>query len=483
MNKMLLWWQNPRYLSSYKKIIFWGGAPLWLAITLLPAVVWQWARWARGKWQRSKTPRDAPTDLPILLVGNIVVGGGGKTPVVAMLRHYLPNSVVLVKNYKKKWSQKILGAGDACLIEKDTKNIDVMDEALLHAQGGDVVLCKNRPAGLALIEQLRAKKKYEIIIADDGFEDYSFQPTLTLLTLQADFYLGNRLPLPMGPLRQFLCRSLKNRYRPPAAILLLRDKFFTKKTWNIIATPVFVLQKTYQASFAPAEKLVAFAGIARPDSFFKALEKMRGHVVARKKFSDHADVSPRDITMLKDLAQKNNARLITTEKDMMRLPEKFARQVLTLPLNITADPKLIAFIKQRLYTGTMKHVKKNWRETLPPDVYHVTRERGTERPFTGQYHDHYEEGMYCCRCCGAEVFESNDKFDSGTGWPSFTQPFQGPEKGMVDEKADDSFFMKRIEVLCKACGAHLGHVFPDGPKPTGMRYCINSLSLDFKKTD
>jgi len=142
--------------------------------------------------------------------------------------------------------------------------------------------------------------------------------------------------------------------------------------------------------------------------------------------------------------------------------------------------RAIRIIYRNSPLANMKKTEEEWKKQLDTETYQVLRKKSTERPFTGKYLHNKEKGMYVCAGCGAPLFSSDTKFDSGTGWPSFWSP---AEKENVEEKSDRSLFMKRVEILCKQCGGHLGHVFEDGPQPTGLRYCVNSLSLNFKKTD
>lgn len=128
----------------------------------------------------------------------------------------------------------------------------------------------------------------------------------------------------------------------------------------------------------------------------------------------------------------------------------------------------------------LKKSEDEWRLELDPESYHILREKGTERAFTGDYYQNKDEGTYVCKGCGTPLFSSDTKYESGSGWPSF---YDAISKGVIETKADYSLGMIRTEIACAVCGGHLGHIFDDGPKPTGQRYCVNSRSLDFRKKE
>ncbi len=156
----------------------------------------------------------------------------------------------------------------------------------------------------------------------------------------------------------------------------------------------------------------------------------------------------------------------------------FCLSIFSLFSGCIAEPgEEVGEVKSRQLEFEVNKSEEEWREILTPEQFHILREKGTERAYTGEYHNSKKEGLYICAGCGNELFHSDAKFDSGTGWPSFWMPVS-EEKAVT--RPDNSLFMRRTEVLCSRCGGHLGHVFSDGPRPTGQRYCINALALSFE---
>lgn len=182
-----------------------------------------------------------------------------------------------------------------------------------------------------------------------------------------------------------------------------------------------------------------------------------------------------NITILLTIAALLTAVLLFSQTPLASLVQK--RKLPPTQKDTTMKP-IAEYLKDTYTPGMPKVVKTEaeWKKLLPPETYAVTREAGTERAFCGAFYDHKKEGIYLCVCCDLPLFASNSKFDSGTGWPSFFQPIM---KDHVAEKTDLSYGMRRVEVNCARCDSHLGHVFDDGPRPTRLRYCMNSESLKF----
>ena len=209
----------------------------------------------------------------------------------------------------------------------------------------------------------------------------------------------------------------------------------------------------------------------------------------KKKWSTYIETLPFKSTFTyKDKFSKNGYSNINFPSVFIRSNEKLDEIISATEINeIKNLDQLIGLLNQKLYQQgiDMKKQKKNelteeeWKKKLTPEEFHILREKGTERPFTGEYDKFYKDGTYKCAGCGTELFTSSSKYDSGCGWPAFYEAM--PDK--IQESADNSFGMTRVEITCENCGGHLGHVFNDGPQPSGLRYCVNSISLDFDSKD
>ena len=214
-----------------------------------------------------------------------------------------------------------------------------------------------------------------------------------------------------------------------------------------------------------------------------------GNFTMKKKWSDYISSLPvRSTFTYKDKVSEYGYNNIELPSIIFRNGSRSKVIISSEEINkLKKIDQLINILSDRLKDQGMSIEKQNknnlseqeWKEKLTPEEYHILREKGTERPFTGEYDKFYEDGTYKCAGCGTELFSSSSKYDSGCGWPAFYEAL--PEK--IEESEDNSFGMRRIEITCENCGGHLGHVFNDGPQPSGLRYCVNSISLDFDSVD
>ena len=214
-----------------------------------------------------------------------------------------------------------------------------------------------------------------------------------------------------------------------------------------------------------------------------------GNFTMKKKWSDYISSLPvRSTFTYKDKVSEYGYNNIELPSIIFRNGSRSKVIISSDEINkLKKIDQLINILSDRLKDQGMSIEKQNknnlseqeWKEKLTPEEYHILREKGTERPFTGEYDKFYEDGTYKCAGCGTELFSSSSKYDSGCGWPAFYEAL--PEK--IEESEDNSFGMRRIEITCENCGGHLGHVFNDGPQPSGLRYCVNSISLDFDSGD
>ena len=247
----------------------------------------------------------------------------------------------------------------------------------------------------------------------------------------------------------------------------------------------------YNAKSGVVNELIDFAHkIVSPETYDCNLCAISyGAFSMKKKWSTYIETLPFKSTFTyKDKFSKDGYSNINFPSVFIRSNEKLDEIISATEINEIKDlDQLIGLLNHKLYQQgiDMKKQKKNelteeeWKKKLTPEEFHILREKGTERPFTGEYDKFYKDGTYKCAGCGTELFTSSSKYDSGCGWPAFYEAM--PDK--IQESADNSFGMTRVEITCENCGGHLGHVFNDGPQPSGLRYCVNSISLDFDSKD